>query len=320
MKYKPYSTPHNRLKNDISNINLEMNPFLEGENPFYQTRQTTIMTSRHPLNVPGPYFVDTSCINCDTCREIAPRVFREDGGQSIVSAQPEGEDIFRSNLAIVACPTGSIHTDKIERRKIGMEFPLHIKENVYYNGFNSPKSYGAKSYLIVHPDGNWMVDSPRFSKTLVSKIEDLGGLTHIFLTHRDDVADADKFSRHFGAERLIHEGDRNAQPDAEITFEEEFEIGDFRIIPTPGHTRGSSCLLYKKYLFTGDHLYRRGKWFRATRSYNWWSWEEQVKSLRKLADYDFQWILPGHGHRLHLNDMKERYQEFLEEVSDPNYW
>ena len=30
-----------------------------------------------PENVAGDFFVDTTCINCDACRQIAPAVFAE---------------------------------------------------------------------------------------------------------------------------------------------------------------------------------------------------------------------------------------------------
>ena len=36
------------------------------------------------------------------------------------------------------------------------------------------------------------------------------------------------------------------------------------------------------------------------RSVSWYSWTEQKKSLRKLLDYRFEWVLPGHGRSLHL--------------------
>ncbi len=43
-----------------------------------------------------------------------------------------------------------------------------------------------------------------------------GGVRTIFLTHRDDVADAHLYAKHFGAERIIHRQDAGAQKDAEI--------------------------------------------------------------------------------------------------------
>ena len=40
------------------------------------------------------------------------------------------------------------------------------------------------------------------------------------------------------------------------------------------------------------------------RSVSWYSWTEQKKSLSKLLDYRFQWVLPGHGRSLHLPPAK----------------
>ncbi len=107
------------------------------------------MARRLSANIDGDYFVD------DTCREVAPNTFREESGHSVVFCQPTGQEVYLANLAIVACPTGSIHTDKqIDKKAVAREFPIPVAENVYYNGFNSPKSYGAKSYLVVTQEGN----------------------------------------------------------------------------------------------------------------------------------------------------------------------
>ena len=40
-------------------------------------------------NVDGEFFVDSTCIDCDTCRQLAPAVFRETGEYSAVYRQPE---------------------------------------------------------------------------------------------------------------------------------------------------------------------------------------------------------------------------------------
>jgi hypothetical protein len=32
----------------------------------------------------------------------------------------------------------------------------------------------------------------------------------------------------------------------------------------------------------------------------WHSWSEQAVSVRRLADYRFEWVLPGHGQRVRL--------------------
>src|SRR5678809_937803 len=44
---------------------------------------------RVPDNVPGDFFVDSTCIDCDTCRQIAPAVFGQAAETSFVKAQPD---------------------------------------------------------------------------------------------------------------------------------------------------------------------------------------------------------------------------------------
>jgi glyoxylase-like metal-dependent hydrolase (beta-lactamase superfamily II)/ferredoxin len=259
-------------------------------------------------NVPGGFFVDTTCIDCDTCRQLAPRTFGETGEFSFVQLQPGGGEETRAALrAVVACPTGSIGApDKRGIAEAAGDFPLLLANGVYYCGFNSRKSFGGNSYFLRHPNGNWLIDSPRFVERLVRRFEDLGGIRHIFLTHRDDVADADKYAARFGAERIIHRLELSSQPDAERVLEgrEPMRLTpDFLAIPTPGHTRGHCALLYRnEFLFSGDHIWwsrNRGR-LTASRDVCWYSWPEQVESVKLLQNYSFEWVLPGHGERAHF--------------------
>jgi ferredoxin len=174
---------------------------------------------RVPDNVPGDFFVDSTCIDCDACRQIAPAVFAEAAETSFVKAQPEGRvDRRRALLALLACPTGSIGClGDDDVKEVIQDFPLLMEEPVYYCGYNSPKSYGGNSYLIRHAEGNWLIDAPKFVAPLVRQLEALGGVAHIFLTHRDDVADAELFAQHFGSRRIIHRDELSSQPDAEFS-------------------------------------------------------------------------------------------------------
>ena len=271
-------------------------------------------------NVPGDFFVDSTCIDCDTCRQLAPETFGEAPDYSFVRRQPTDDQERRRALqALLACPTSSIGARQSNAREVLSDFPLPIEDEVYYCGFNSESSFGANSYLVKHPAGNWLIDSPRFLPVLVKRFEAAGGLSRIFLTHRDDVADSDKYAQRFGAERIIHERDASAVKDAErkIGGDEAVPFGsDFLLIPTPGHTRGHAVLLYKnRYLFTGDHLAysRRRQSLTAFRRACWYSWEEQIRSMEKLLDYDFEWILTGHGERIHLPlpEMKRQLRELI---------
>ncbi|HEY9722373.1 MAG TPA: MBL fold metallo-hydrolase [Oscillatoriaceae cyanobacterium] len=259
-------------------------------------------------NVEGDFFVDSTCIDCDTCRQLAPASFAEADGHSYVYAQPQDDEARRAaTRALLSCPTASIGgADPLVARGVMAEFPLEIDDGVYYNGFTSASSFGASSYFVRHPDGNWLIDSPKYHPALFQRFEAWGGVRYIFLSHRDDVADAARYAAKFGAERIIHAADRDAQPDAERVLEgtDAVRIGeDFLVIPTPGHTRGHCVLLVgDRHLFTGDHLAwdREAGELEAFRDACWFSWREQTASMAKLLDYRFSWVLPGHGARIHM--------------------
>jgi glyoxylase-like metal-dependent hydrolase (beta-lactamase superfamily II)/ferredoxin len=271
---------------------------------------------RVPENLSGDFFVDSTCIDCDACRQIAPSVFGEGTATSFVKKQPSGTPERRQALqALLACPTGSIGSLGDDDPRTAMkDFPLQIEEPVYYCGYNSPKSYGGNSYFIRHPAGNWLIDSPRFTRPLVRQLEGLGGVAHIFLTHRDDVADAQRFAEHFGGRRIIHRSELASQPGAEVVLDGDgpWELAPaFLAISTPGHTQGHCVLLFQeRFLFTGDHLDwdRDEQQLSASEDYCWFSWPLQVESIAKLADYRFEWVLPGHGQRVHLPAVEMRQQ------------
>lgn len=271
---------------------------------------------RVPENVPGDFFVDSTCIDCDACRQIAPAVFGEAAETSYVKAQPVSEaDRRRALRALLACPTGSIGCRGGDDVKAVMnDFPLLLEEPVYYCGYNSPKSYGGNSYFLRHAAGNWLIDSPKFVPALVRRLEALGGVAHIFLTHRDDVADAQRYAAHFGSRRIIHREELSSQPGAEVVLDGDgpWELAPgFLAIATPGHTRGHCVLLYEdRFLFTGDHLDwdRDTKQLAASEDYCWYSWPRQAASMARLAAYRFEWVLPGHGQRVHLPAAEMRRQ------------
>src|SRR5262245_2777407 len=109
-----------------------------------------------PENVVGDFFVDSTCIDCDACRQIAPSIFGEAAQTSFVKAQPSvSTDRRQAIRAMLACPTGSIGCLGADDIKVVMnDFPLAVEEPVYYCGYNSPDSYGGNSYFIRHAGGN----------------------------------------------------------------------------------------------------------------------------------------------------------------------
>jgi glyoxylase-like metal-dependent hydrolase (beta-lactamase superfamily II) len=261
------------------------------------------LQQRLPENVPGDFFVDSTCIDCDTCSQLAPGIFRDHGDQCSVHHQPKTVDETQlAMMALVACPTGSIGATSRHDAHLGIDaFPLQLEGNVYFCGFTSESSFGAWSYLITRPEGNILIDSPRFASQLVKRIEAMGGVSRMLLTHKDDVAAHAMFHEKFNCERFMHadDGARRLGVEHVISGEEPIQLDDdLLMIPTPGHTRGHVVFLYRnKFLFTGDHL----AWsptkqtLTAFRSVSWYSWPEQTRSMEKLLSYDFEWVLPGHG-------------------------
>jgi glyoxylase-like metal-dependent hydrolase (beta-lactamase superfamily II)/ferredoxin len=263
-------------------------------------------TRRLADNAAGDFFVDETCIDCGTCRQIAPETFAEGRDASYVHRQPAAEgEAHRARMALVACPVAAIGT---ETRHVltpaRNSFPEEIEQGVYYCGYAAESSYGARSYLVVRPQGNILVDSPRYASALIERIERLGGVRWMFLTHRDDVADHRKFRSHFKCERILHRdevvaGTRDVemqlQGDAPVALDEEAVL-----IPVPGHTPGSTCLLYReKFLFAGDHAWWDPERARmsASRQVCWYDWGKQTASMERLAQWRFEWLLPGHGMR-----------------------
>lgn len=251
-------------------------------------------------NVPGDFYVDSTCIDCDACRVFAPTVFSDAGDQSFVFHQPESaEELLAAQKAVISCPTSSIGSATGAREAIDA-LPELIAGDVYRCGYAAESSFGAISYYLRGPQ--ILIDSPRFAGPLVKRLD---GVRRMFLTHQDDIADHAKFREHFGCERVMHRDDaRGRQFEHMPGGEDPIDLGDeILMIPTPGHTKGHAVFLYRKeFLFTGDHLawsQSRGHLY-AFRSACWYSWSEQIRSMERLLDYRFEWVLPGHGRPVHL--------------------
>lgn len=65
-------------------------------------------------NVPGKYYVDDQCIDCDACRATAPENFarNEEQGYSFVTKQPQNEEEHKlCQEALEGCPVEAIGDD-----------------------------------------------------------------------------------------------------------------------------------------------------------------------------------------------------------------
>jgi len=69
---------------------------------------------RLPDNVPGKFYVDRQCIDCDVCRDTSPANFvrNDEDGYSYVHKQPSTPLEFElCEEALMACPVEAIGDD-----------------------------------------------------------------------------------------------------------------------------------------------------------------------------------------------------------------
>ena len=302
----------------------------------FSPRMALASKMRRAENAAGNLYVDASCIDCDTCRWMAPETYGRAGTKSVVYQQPSSVAQKALALAaVVACPTGSIRTETNEpaMRSAVDSFPLPIDAarlpNVYHLGYPCRHSFGATPYLLRTPAANVVVDAPRFSGRLARQLDAIGGVDHMLLTHMDDVGDMNRWKQRYpGMNRVMHAADvRTAAqwPYIDMTAVETQLDGDgpwaldgvagVTIVGTPGHSRGSLSFLAdaavcgggEGAVFTGDHFCFSGRLGRLDGMARYgWDVATQAESIAKLADLDFLWVLPGHGRRARFASAAER--------------
>jgi len=126
------------------------------------------------------------------------------------------------------------------------------------------------AYLLVRAEGNVLFCRSEHHADH-QQIRDLGGITHQYLTHWHEAAPGlarikDMFGSKLVCHRLAEKAVSKFSP-VDLTFEtRDVHLGDIEVIPTPGHTPGSTCFRFKSphgktYLFAGDTVFpSRGSW------------------------------------------------------------
>ena len=240
--------------------------------------------------------------------------------------------------AAAACPTKSIGNRVRPLEPDGI-FPYQLTEGVFALGNNALSSFAAHSFLILHPDGNLMVDSPRFNRPLAQRLDAMGGIAHVLLTHRDDVADADRWADRYGARVWIGEADADAAPYATDITGSDFPVAissGVASISAPGHTKGHVVYHFdNRCLFTGDTLHwnHRRNELDVFPNQTFHSWDVLSETMDFLATLNVEWVFPGHGmwHQMSSTDwakqmqalgpaMRETGQTRWAQRPDTTYW
>ena len=184
----------------------------------------------------------------------------------------------------------------------------------------------SKEIMVIDPAGK--------ADEIIEMINILNGkVKYIYLTHchSDHMGAVNEIKEKCGGKILIHrydsEGLNNANinlsniidlPKIELEADSRLDDSDllhlgnleFRVIHTPGHTRGSTCLYceQEKCLFSGDTLFR-GTWGRTDLPTS--NTEDIINSITKklMPLPDDTMVYPGHGRATMLKDEKPIYLE-----------
>jgi hypothetical protein len=124
------------------------------------------------------------------------------------------------------------------------------------------------AYLLTRAEGNVLFYGTRGFGEDMDQIERLDGITWQYLSHRDEAGPGLlAIKKRFGSKVCCHRLDAsavNAVCPVDVQLDaREIHLGSIEIIPTPGHTPGSTCFLAsspngRRYLFTGDSIFPDG--------------------------------------------------------------
>lgn len=101
------------------------------------------------------------------------------------------------------------------------------------------------------------------------------------------------------------------EPDKFLVDKDIISIGnlEFKVIHTPGHTKGSICVVLEKIIFTGDTLFAGGI---GRTDFPGGSYNEIISSIKNrllILDDDYK-IYPGHGGSSTIG-YEKKYNQFL---------
>ncbi|MGD9276435.1 MAG: MBL fold metallo-hydrolase [Candidatus Pacearchaeota archaeon] len=166
-----------------------------------------------------------------------------------------------------------------------------IKQNISSFEFSQ---FGSLVYLIKLKNKNIIIDtgSKANRKELIEDLEKLNlvpeNIDILILTHNhfDHVGNISLFTNaKIFASKLEFS-------DEKIIPIDELKIPEFKIIKTPGHTKGSFCILYDDVLFSGDTIFHNGGIGRMDLEGG--SEVDMKKSLEVLSKVKYKILCPGH--------------------------
>jgi glyoxylase-like metal-dependent hydrolase (beta-lactamase superfamily II) len=192
-----------------------------------------------------------------------------------------------------------------------------LREDLWETQGESPfPGVTSHAYLWTPPSGANVLFYSTITDADFEDIERRGGVAHQYLSHHDEAGPmVREIAKRFGAR--LHAGRGDAKriakfvDDAVWLDRRQVDETGVEVIPTPGHTPGSTCYLVNgaggaRYLFTGDTIYteRDGTWTAGNLSFS--DQEALARSLELIAtlrpDLVISSAAPGGTGAHELND------------------
>jgi glyoxylase-like metal-dependent hydrolase (beta-lactamase superfamily II) len=152
-----------------------------------------------------------------------------------------------------------------------------------------------------------IIDPGDEADKILKELDDLS-LRHIIITHEhpDHTMAKDALKKKTGAKIMMHFADKRFFiPDIGIKGGDEINIGEisFKVLHTPGHSKGCICLYAPGYLFSGDTLFAD---CHGRTDLPGGSEREMGLSLKRLSKLPGETkVYPGHGKATTIGREKE---------------
>ena len=212
------------------------------------------------------------------------------------------------------------------------------------DGIYQVEGVNCNVYLVEHGDKLLLIDTglPRSDKKINRAIEEMGHkpteVSKIIFTHHhiDHVGSAEKMKQLTGAKVAAHEADadyvagkktpprpksllmktlgsfvRSAPVNVDLILHDGDKVGRLIVVHTPGHSGGSISLLdaERKVMFVGDAVrFTDGKLQGSPAQYTL-DEAKAKESIKKVAGFDFEVMLAGHGEAL-MPEASKKLKEF----------
>ena len=183
--------------------------------------------------------------------------------------------------------------------------------------------YGTNSYIVIcrETGESAIIDAPGDAQKVKTALEGTVPraiwMTHNHMDHTGALAE---LKSAFNIPIAAHPSDAPGlpvQPDIHLSDGQMLQVGKiaFKVIHAPGHTGGSVCFHYDRYLISGDTLFPGGPG-------KTWSPEGFRQIIASLSEKIFTlpgdtMVLPGHGEGTLIRTEKAAYEAFAAKGPDP---